>query len=115
MATRLATIVARPDYATFVAERAGAVVGMAGAMVGYFYEKNGRYARLVVLVVDEAQRGTGIGEALVRAVERWADAQGAGEIVVNSRTDRAAAHRFYERLGYETTGVRYVKTLAAGR
>ena len=109
MQARLATILGRADYATFVVERDGAIVGMAGATLGCFYEKNGAYVRLVVLVIDTVHRGSGIGEVLVRAVERWAERHGATEIVVNSRTERAAAHRFYERLGYRSTGLRFVK------
>jgi GNAT superfamily N-acetyltransferase len=111
MSLRLGVILERSDYATFVAEADAAIVGMAGAMRGYFYEKNGCYVRLVVLVVDPASRGARIGEALVRSVERWAKTQDVSEIVVNSRTDRDRAHRFYERLGYRNTGLRFVKSV----
>lgn len=112
MAHRLAGILPQPEYATFVAESDGTTVGAAGAMIGRFYEKDGIYARLTVLVVDSANRSHGVGAALVRAVERWATAQGATEVVVNSSNHRADAHRFYERAGYDATGVRFVKRLS---
>jgi GNAT superfamily N-acetyltransferase len=113
MAGRLAAILARTEYATFLAELDGTVVGMAGAMMAHFYEKNGSYARLVALVVDPAHRGSGVGERLVQAVERWGTQQGACEVVVNSAEHRSAAHRFYERAGYRVTGLRFVKALSA--
>src|SRR5262249_42692871 len=111
MRTRLAAVLVKAEYATFVAEVKGKVAGMAGAMLAHFYEKNGRYARLVALVVGQAHRGTGVGEQLVLAVERWSAEQGASEIVVNSGAQRVDAHRFYERAGYQPTGVRFVKAL----
>ena len=52
------------------------------------------------LVVDETNRSTGIGAALVEAAERWARDAGAEAIVVRSRSTRERAHRFYERIGY---------------
>ncbi len=112
MRARLAAIMARAEYTTVVAELGGTVVGMAGAMLAHFYEKNGRYVRLVALVVNPAHRGAAVGEALVCEVERWSAAQGASEVVVNSATERVRAHRFYERLGYRSTGLRRVKALS---
>jgi GNAT superfamily N-acetyltransferase len=52
------------------------------------------------LVVDETQRSSGIGAALVDAAEAWARERGATAIVVYSRSTRTRAHRFYERIGY---------------
>ena len=111
MRDRLAAILPRRDYASFVAELDGEVVGFAGAMVGHFYERNGLYGRLVVLVVDSTRRGARIGEELVREIERWSVEQGASELLVNSGNERVDAHRFYLRLGYRNTGIRFVKVL----
>jgi GNAT superfamily N-acetyltransferase len=112
--TRLDPILAHPDYATWVAaDGEGTVQGFAGACVGLYYEKDGRYARLLALVTDERVRGTGAGAALADAVEAWARTQGAGAVMVNSGLHRHAAHRFYERRGYGLTGQRRVKTLDA--
>ena len=52
------------------------------------------------LVVDDAHRSAGIGEALLDAGEAWARAHGASTMVVRSRATRERAHRFYERHGY---------------
>jgi GNAT superfamily N-acetyltransferase len=68
-------------------------------------------ALLTTLVVHAAHRGAGIGAALCRAVEDWARAQGAIRISLTSGLQRAGAHVFYERIGYQRTGVRLGKTL----
>lgn len=114
MRSRLEGLLGDPVYATFVAELGGEVAGVAGACTARFYEKNGLYARLVALVVSEDSHGKGVGAALVRAVERWANTKGAIEIFLNSGVQREGARRFYEKLGYRVTGVRFSKELAAG-
>jgi GNAT superfamily N-acetyltransferase len=111
MASRLTAILADPDYATFVAERDRVVVGVAGVAVDWFYERDGRYGRLLVLVVSSTARGAGIGSRLVDTVERWAADRGARGIVVNSALHRHDTHGFYERRGYARTGFRFVKPL----
>jgi ribosomal protein S18 acetylase RimI-like enzyme len=59
------------------------------------------------VVVDEAVRGQGTGEALVREGIRLAEEGGAKAVNLTSRPDRAAANRLYQRLGFEprTTNV----------
>jgi GNAT superfamily N-acetyltransferase len=109
MRDRLAIILADPSYATFVADTDGGVVGVAGAALSWYYEKDGRYARLAVLAVSSTARGLGIGRQLVQAIERWAATQGAREVFVNSGFHRGEAHAFYERCGYSRTGFRFVK------
>jgi GNAT superfamily N-acetyltransferase len=112
MKRRLEFLLADPSYATFVAERRGEIVGMAGACIARFYEKNGSYARLVALVVAETSSGKGLGGTLVRTVERWGSERGALEIFLNSGLQREGARSFYEKLGYRVTGVRFSKELA---
>ncbi|HEY8169769.1 MAG TPA: GNAT family N-acetyltransferase [Candidatus Limnocylindria bacterium] len=53
------------------------------------------------LVVDEAHRSARVGAALLEAGEHWAREHGARTMMVSSRVAREAAHRFYEREGYE--------------
>lgn len=111
MQERLMSIFPRQDYATFVAEASGNLVAMAGACLNHYYEKNGVYGHLIALIVDEKWRGQGLGAALVEKVEQWVKEQGAVSIMINSGFLRRDAHRFYERLGYNKTGVRFAKTL----
>jgi ribosomal protein S18 acetylase RimI-like enzyme len=62
------------------------------------------------VVVDEAARGQGVGEALNRVALAHAAAQGASTVDLTSRPSRAAANRLYGRLGFarrETNVYRY--------
>ena len=59
------------------------------------------------VVVDEAARGAGAGEALVQAAVERAEALGARTVDLTSRPSREAANRLYVRMGFElrTTNV----------
>jgi GNAT superfamily N-acetyltransferase len=111
MSARLTSIFGSPDYTTVVAVRDSAVLGVAGATIDRYYERDGRYARIAILVVSAAARGSGIGRRLVETVERWAAMREAREMFVNSGLQRVDAHDFYTRCGYARTGVRFVKRL----
>lgn len=112
MRGRMERIVADPGFATFLAEDgAGRAVGMVGVMVGLSYNFDAPYARIIALVVDEAARGTGVGAALVARAEQWARAAGAGAIHLTTAMHRDGAHAFYERVGYQATGLRFHKRL----
>lgn len=52
------------------------------------------------VVVDEAARGKGVGEALNRAAVELARAKGAKTVDLTSRPKREAANRLYRRLGF---------------
>ncbi|MGH2807987.1 MAG: GNAT family N-acetyltransferase [Actinomycetota bacterium] len=61
------------------------------------------------LVVDEASRSEGVGEALVAAAEILAKERGAGGMRANVLTANDRGRAFYERIGYEPIAVRYSK------
>ncbi|EFH87955.1 GNAT family N-acetyltransferase [Ktedonobacter racemifer] len=112
MEERLTGLLSQSDYQTLVAERNRRIVGMIGLHVGHSYEKNGVYGQIVALVVEQAHQGQHIGSSLVAEGERWLKTRGVQIIIVNSGMHRQAAHRFYEHLGYQATGIRLVKTFA---
>jgi ribosomal protein S18 acetylase RimI-like enzyme len=58
-------------------------------------------ARIGDVVVDQAARGQGVGEALVRAALGVAAAEGARTVDLTSRPSRVAANRLYQRLGFQ--------------
>ncbi|NIK11506.1 GNAT family N-acetyltransferase [Alkalibacillus almallahensis] len=115
MAHRLNKINSNPMYNTQVAERHGMVVGMIGMILGYHYEKNDDYVRIVALVVDSHYRKQGIGQELIQEAEKWAKQQGAGRLVLNSgnRGERADAHQFYTNLGFEGKATGFYKLLSS--
>lgn len=53
------------------------------------------------VVVDEAARGRGVGEALSRHAIEVAHDSGARTVDLTSRPSREAANRLYERIGFE--------------
>lgn len=57
-------------------------------------------AEVAALVVDESLRGRGVGRLLLAHGEQWARERGCKFVNLRSNVIRAAAHSFYERLGY---------------
>jgi GNAT superfamily N-acetyltransferase len=110
VAERLATMQAE-GRAVLVAEAGGAVIGCLSTSVMRVLHRPAPVGRISMMVVDEGQRGAGIGAALVAEAERLLAAQGCYMVEVTSHVRRERAHRFYERLGYERTSVRLAKTL----
>jgi predicted N-acetyltransferase YhbS len=111
MSQRMARIKPRDDFATFVAEAAGHVVGMIGVCMRPSYEHNVLSGQILALAVSESARKRGVGARLVKEAEAWLASRKAARVVVNSAARRADAHAFYARLGYRETGRRFVKFL----
>jgi GNAT superfamily N-acetyltransferase len=108
---RLARIHGNQDYATLVAEVDGEVAGMIGLQRGWAYEHDRPFVRILALVVSERMRGRGVGARLVADAEAWADERGAYAVHLTTSLHRDEAHRFYERVGFERTGWRYVRRM----
>jgi|SRR5579871_3434183 len=97
-----------PSTTVFVAKSGGAVVGTLTLVV--FRIPTGLRAWIEDVVVDEAARGRGVGEALNRAAIAKAASLGAKTVDLTSRPSREAANRLYRRLGFalrETNVYRY--------
>lgn len=58
------------------------------------------FVQVVVLVVEDGQRGAGAGLALLSEAEAWARRSGVSLIRLTSNIIRERAHRFYLRHGY---------------
>jgi predicted N-acetyltransferase YhbS len=100
-----------------VAEHRGQVVGIIAATAIPYLEREGRWGRIVALVVAAACRGQGIGRRLVDAAEKAAGELGCITMEVTSARNRAESHPFYRNLGYEDWGdrsARYLKDLVPG-
>jgi GNAT superfamily N-acetyltransferase len=94
-----------------VAEAAGEVVGLVSAQVGHALEFDGVYARITAMVVDTRWRGRGLGRSLMRQMEEWCRQRNAQSVILTSGHHRPDAHRFYQAIGYNATGLRFTKRL----
>src|SRR5262245_39111901 len=95
-------ILAAPSTTVLLARdlRAGRrIVGMLTLVV--FRIPTGVRAWIEDVVVDEAARGRGVGEALTLAAVELARSAGARSVELTSRPTREAANRLYRRLGFE--------------
>ena len=107
---RLARLLAHNGQALVASDDTG-LLGIATTQIVWSLIEDAPRAMLTALVVREDTRGRGVGRALVTAVEQWAHERGADRLIVTTALRRAGAHAFYERLGFEFTGRRYVKPL----
>jgi ribosomal protein S18 acetylase RimI-like enzyme len=111
MKGRLERLLTHPEHAIIVAEASGDVVGLVAAQVGHGLEFNGTYGRITGLVVDSHWRGRGVGRILMEHMESWCRDRGAHSLTLTSGNHRVEAHKFYERIGYSATGLRFIKRL----
>ena len=109
---RLDRLAANAGAAALVAVRSDRIVGLATMHIISPVNRERDVAWLTTLVVDEAARGTGVGRALVGAVEARARDAGCERLSVTTHENRSEAHEFYTRIGFERTGRRFGRTLA---
>lgn len=96
-ASELATIMAGGST-VFIARVEGVIVG---ALTLVLYRiPTGLKAWIEDVVVDEAARGHGVGEALNLAALDEARRRGAKAVSLTSRPSRQAANRLYQRIGF---------------
>ena len=111
MQTRMERIATDERYRTFVAVRDGNVCGMIGTFTYPSYEHNDPGGRILALVTSSAAQRRGIGRALVATAEKDFAQRGIRRVALDTRLTREDAHKFYESLGYERNGWRFVKQL----
>ncbi len=103
-AAAFADISADPRQRLLVVEAAGEIVASAALIIVPNLSHQGRpYALIENIVVDEARRGGGAGEALVRYAIAEARAASCYKLSLTSNKRRPDAHRFYEHLGFNAT------------
>jgi ribosomal protein S18 acetylase RimI-like enzyme len=94
----LAQIASHAAVSLLVARSGGVIVGTLTLVM--FPLPTGLRAWIEDVVVDEAARGQGAGEALSLAAVELARDAGARTVDLTSRPSRAAAGRLYERIGF---------------
>ena len=100
----LEEIVGSSAITLLVARAEGTIVGT--LTLAMFPIPTGFRAWIEDVVVDEAARGRGIGEALTTEAIGLARAAGAKTVDLTSRRSRTAAGRLYERAGFEERDTR---------
>ena len=111
MEARLELILTDPAYKTFVAIMDGSVCGMIGTLTYPSYEHNDASGRILALVTSSTVRRRGIGRMLIATAETDFAQRGIRRVSLDTRFTREDAHKFYELLGYERNGWRFVKQL----
>ncbi|HXQ98443.1 MAG TPA: GNAT family N-acetyltransferase [Candidatus Limnocylindrales bacterium] len=110
IAARLEDALRDSSSIVVVAEtHAGEIAGFAQFVNQRLIESDPR-VEVAALVVDESARGRGVGRLLLSHGEHWARERGCNIVNVRSNAIRAAAHAFYEHVGY-----RHYKTQKAFR
>lgn len=109
MVDRLKRALGDPRHTVLVADADGDVVGMGAACIEHCLERDSVQGRVTGLVVDEKARGRGVGAFLMQQIEEWSKEHGADRVTLTSGSYRPAAHKFYEAIGYEATGTRFIK------
>jgi len=112
MQVRMERIATDERYRTFVAVCDGKVCGMIGTITSLSYEHNDPGGRILALATLSAMRRCGIGRALIATAEKDFAERGITRVALNTRFTREDAHKFYESLGYERNGWRFVKQLS---
>ena len=101
-----AVLADHPRSLVHVAEVDGVVAGYALTTINPLLYTNGPSAQLQEIVVDDSMQTSGVGTALVRAVEKACEESGVTQLMVASRR----AGGFYDRLGY-TQQAEYMRRL----
>jgi GNAT superfamily N-acetyltransferase len=92
-----------------VADAGGHLAGVVAVIFCRHFERSGRWARIVALVVDELHRGQGVGRTLMEHAHDVARRAGCETTEVTSGRRRDASHPFYRSLGYEDLTERSVR------
>ncbi len=104
----LEALIASETTTLFIARAPdGTIAGMLTLAV--FRIPTGMRAWIEDVVVDQALRGHGLGEALCQAAIKQARQDGATAIDLTSRSSRETANRLYVRLGFALRDTNYYR------
>ena len=97
--SRFDEVVDSHDTLLLTARCNGRIVGV--LVLALYPTLTGRKAWIEDVVVDNAERGAGIGRALVERAIAEASERGAATLDLTSNPSRQAAHRLYRACGFE--------------
>ena len=105
---RLERVLTDSEHALFVAEMPGERIGGWLHAFSYHVVESDPRVEVAGLVVDETQRGTGVGRLLMQSAEDWAREKSYTGVGLRSNIVRHAAHAFYQSIGYKIPKTQHV-------
>lgn len=108
---RINRMMTHENYKIFVACAGENVVGFIGAVSFIAFEVENDAMKIIALAVSEKYRGRGIGTNLLKTVEKFAEENSIGVILLNSGLTRENAHKFYESQGYTKRSYGFTKNI----
>lgn len=111
LTARMRRMLGRDDQKILIAEDIDGALGLLALHVFPVLAYDRDLAMIMALVVTERARGLGVGRRLVDRAAAIGKSLGASRLMVTTHVRRADAHAFYERLGFEFTGRRYVRPI----
>lgn len=87
------------------------VIGLIAAELVPYFPNGSTVCRVTALVVAAQHRGRGVGDKLLACVTEFAREHGCSGIELTSAHHRLDAHRFYEKLGFSKTSLRFFRPL----
>ena len=102
---------ASDNYEVLCAEKNGSVVGFASTAILHNFWQEGLILYITTMIVDNKNRRTGIGKALIARIEEIAIRKGCSKIELESAFHRAEAHAFYEKMGFEKRAYFFSKSV----
>ncbi|MDM5188454.1 GNAT family N-acetyltransferase [Bacillus sp. DX4.1] len=109
MQNRLQFVAISPFDFLYVYEEDSSIFGLLGFRIRENLEDVTRYGEISIISVDSTARRKGIGQILMDYAEQLAKEQSCIGTWLVSGTQRKEAHPFYQKLGYEVNGYRFVK------
>ena len=98
---------------TFIAGEDGQPLGLIALHRCHMIQYRTPVVRITALVVHHRARRRGIGRLLIDHALGWAEQTGCQLVELTSALNRAEAHAFYRKLGFEPNSLRFRKTIGA--
>jgi len=94
-----------PERQVFVAEISGRVAGMCSIQTLISTAEGGLVGQVEDVIVRDGYRGTGMGNALMDAVDGWARKHGLKRLQLLAERDNTRALKFYQSRGWQITNL----------
>jgi aminoglycoside 6'-N-acetyltransferase I len=111
VAGRLEALAKDTNGTVLVAVGTAPVIGLVALQWYGTLQDHRRVARITALVVDEAERGHGIGRSLVKSAAQAARVAGCDRLEIAARTENAAAQAFYRSIGFGAPDLGFTRSL----